>query len=179
MANTRAFQNTTDGNLRTSKSLDRANLITGITTFETQQENGGNVDVKATHLIVAKAARFAAAELIAPSKLITGSDTTRGDFNSIAGSIGEVLSDARIDNGFTDPTDIADIPATVAGVPTSWWLADANQPAIELCYVQGHGRAPRLRSGVLGNGQYGFWYDCSMASGVAPVKRKSVQRNNA
>lgn len=179
MTNTRAFQNTTDGNLRTSKALTRDNLITGLTAFETQQENGVNVDVTATHLIVAKAARFAAAELIAPSKLITGADTTRGDFNSIAGSIGEILHDARIDNGFTDPTDTADIPATVAGVPTSWWLADARQKAIELCYVQGHGRAPRLRSGVLGNGQYGFWYDCSMAAGVAPVKRKSVQRNNA
>jgi len=179
MTNTRAFQNATDGNLRTSKALTRDNLITGLTAFETQQENGVNVDVTATHLIVAKAARFAAAELIAPSKLITGSDTTRGDFNSIAGSIGEILHDARIDNGFTDPTDTADIPATVAGVPTSWWLADARQKAIELCYVQGHGRAPRLRSGVLGNGQYGFWYDCSMAAGVAPVKRKSVQRNNA
>jgi endonuclease/exonuclease/phosphatase family metal-dependent hydrolase len=154
-------------------------LITGLTAFETQQENGVNIDVKATHLIVAKAARFAAAELIAPSKLITGENATRGDFNSIAGSISEVLSDARIDNGFTDPTDVSDSPAAIAGVPTSWWLADANQPAIELCYVQGHGRAPRLRSGVLGNGQYGFWYDCSMASGVAPVKRKSVQRNNA
>jgi hypothetical protein len=179
MANTRAFQNDTDGNLRTSKALDRTNLITGLTAFETQQENGVNIDVKATHLIVAKAARFAAAELIAPSKLITGESVTRGDFNSIAGSISEILSDARIDNGFTDPVDTSDIPAAVAGVPTSWWLADANQPAIELCYVQGHGRAPRLRSGVLGNGQYGFWYDCSMAAGVAPVKRKSVQRNNA
>ena len=179
MANTRAFQNTTDVNLRTGSALTRETLITGLTAFETQQENGVNVDVQATHLITSKAARFNAAELIAPSKLITGENLTRGDFNSIAGSIGEILSDARIDNGFTDPTDVADIPATVAGVPTSWWLADANQPAIELCYVQGHGRAPRLRSGVLGNGQYGFWYDCSMAAGVAPVKRKSVQRNNA
>jgi hypothetical protein len=180
MANTRAFQNATDGNLRTSSGLTRATLITGLTAFETQQENGVNIDVKATHLIVAKAARFAAAELIAPSsKLVSGNTTAASDFNSLAGSISEVLSDSRIDNGFTDPTDIADVPATVAGVPTSWWLADANQPAIELCYVQGHGRAPRLRSGVLGNGQYGFWYDCSMASGVAPVKRKSVQRNNA
>jgi hypothetical protein len=150
-----------------------------LTAFETQQENGVNVDVKATHLIVAKAARFAAAELIAPSKLVSGNTTAQSDFNSVAGSVNEVLSDARIDNGFTDPTDIADVPAAVAGVPTSWWLADATQPAIELCYVQGHGRAPRLRSGVLGNGQYGFWYDCSMAAGVAPVKRKSVQRNNA
>jgi hypothetical protein len=179
MANGRAFQNATDVNLRTSSALTRATLITGLTAFETQQENGVNVDVKATHLIVAKAARFAAAELIAPSKLVSGNTTAQSDFNSVAGSVNEVLSDARIDNGFTDPTDIADVPAAVAGVPTSWWLADATQPAIELCYVQGHGRAPRLRSGVLGNGQYGFWYDCSMAAGVAPVKRKSVQRNNA
>lgn len=179
MTNTRAFQNTTDGNLRTGKALTRDNLISGLTAFETQQENGVNVDVSATHLLVAKASRFAAAELIAPSKLITGSDTTRGDFNSIAGSIDNVIHDARIDNGFTDPTDTADVPATIAGVPTTWWLADRRQPAIEVAYVAGHGRAPRMRSGQLTNGQYGVWFDCSMAAGAAPVKRKSIQRNNA
>jgi hypothetical protein len=179
MTNTRAFFNTTDGNLRTSKALTRDNLITGITAFETQQENGANVEVKATHLITSKAARFAAAELIAPSRLITGSDTVRGDYNAVAGSVDNVMHDARIDNGFDDPLDTSDVPAAIAGVPTSWWLADVNQKALELCYVQGHGRAPRLRSGVLGNGQYGFWYDCSMTAGIAPVKRKSIQRNNA
>jgi hypothetical protein len=179
MSNTRAFFNTTDGNLRTSKSLTRDNLISGLTAFETQQENGVNIDVRPTHLIVSRAARFTAAELLSPSALITGENATRSSLNVLAGQIGGVLSDARIDNGFTDPTDVADIPATVAGVPTTWWIADASQPAIELVYVAGLGRVPRLRNGQLGNGQFGFWYDCSMAAGIAPVRRKSVQRNNA
>lgn len=179
MSNTRAFFNATDGNLNTSQGLDRTNLIESIKYFETQQQNGVNIDVRATHLIVSKAKRFEAAELVAPSKMITGESVTRGDFNSLAGQIDEVISDARIDNGFTDPTDTADVPATIAGVPTSWWLADARYPAIEVAYVAGHGRAPRLRSGVLGNGTYGFWYDCSMACGAAPVRRHSIQRNDA
>lgn len=179
MSNTRAFFNTTDGNLRTSKALTRENLISGLTAFETQQENGVNIDVRPTHLIVSRANRFTAAELLSPSALITGENATRSSLNVLAGQIGGVLSDARIDNGFTDPTDVADVPATVAGVPTSWWIADATQPAIELVYVAGLGRVPRLRNGQLGNGQFGFWYDCSMAAGIAPVRRKSVQRNNA
>jgi len=179
MSNTRAFFNTTDGNLRTSKDLTRENLISGLTAFETQQENGVNIDVRPTHLIVSRANRFTAAELLSPSALITGENATRSSLNVLAGQIGGVLSDARIDNGFTDPTDVADVPATVAGVPTSWWIADATQPAIELVYVAGLGRVPRLRNGQLGNGQFGFWYDCSMAAGIAPVRRKSVQRNNA
>lgn len=179
MSNTRAFFNTTDGNLRTSKALNRDNLISGLTAFETQQENGVNIDVRPTHLIVSRAARFTAAELLSPSALITGENATRSSLNVLAGQIGGVLSDARIDNGFTDPTDAADIPATVAGVPTTWWIADATQPAIELVYVAGLGRVPRLRTGTLGNGMFGFWYDCSMAAGIAPVRRKSVQRNNA
>ena len=55
-------------------------------------------------------------------------------------------------------------------------FASASQEAIELlCEKTGE----TALCGVLGNGQYGFWYDCSMAAGVAPVKRKSVQRNNA
>ena len=179
MSNTRAFFNTTDGNLRTGKALTRENLISGLTAFETQQENGVNIDVRPTHLIVSRANRFTAAELLSPSALITGENATRSSLNVLAGQIGGVLSDARIDNGFTDPTDVADVPATVAGVPTSWWIADATQPAIELVYVAGLGRVPRLRNGQLGNGQFGFWYDCSMAAGIAPVRRKSVQRNNA
>jgi hypothetical protein len=179
MSNTRAFFNATDGNLRTSKALTRDNLISGLTAFETQQENGVNIDVRPTHLIVSRANRFTAAELLSPSSLITGENATRSSLNVLAGQIGGVLSDARIDNGFTDPTDVADVPATVAGVPTSWWIADASQPAIELVYVAGLGRVPRLRNGQLGNGQFGFWYDCSMAAGIAPVRRKSVQRNNA
>jgi hypothetical protein len=179
MSNTRAFFNTTDGNLRTSNALTRENLISGLTAFETQQENGVNIDVRPTHLIVSRANRFTAAELLSPSALITGENATRSSLNVLAGQIGGVLSDARIDNGFTDPTDVADVPATVAGVPTSWWIADATQPAIELVYVAGLGRVPRLRNGQLGNGQFGFWYDCSMAAGIAPVRRKSVQRNNA
>lgn len=179
MSNTRAFFNATDGNLRTSKTLTRENLISGLTAFETQQENGVNIDVRPTHLIVSRANRFTAAELLSPSSLITGENATRSSLNVLAGQIGGVLSDARIDNGFTDPTDAADVPATVAGVPTSWWIADASQPAIELVYVAGLGRVPRLRNGQLGNGQFGFWYDCSMAAGIAPVRRKSVQRNNA
>jgi len=179
MSNTRAFFNTTDGNLRTSKALTRDNLISGLTAFETQQENGVNIDVRPTHLIVSRANRFTAAELLSPSALITGENATRSSLNVLAGQIGGVLSDARIDNGFTDPTDTADVPATVAGVPTTWWLADATQPAIEMVYVAGLGRVPRLRNGQLGNGQFGFWYDCSMAAGIAPVRRKSVQRNNA
>ena len=179
MSNTRAFFNTTDGNLRTGKALTRENLISGLTAFETQQENGVNIDVRPTHLIVSRANRFTAAELLSPSALITGENATRSSLNVLAGQIGGVLSDARIDNGFTDPTDVADVPATVAGVPTSWWIADATQPAIELVYVAGLGRVPRLRNGQLGNGQFGFWYDCSMAAGIAPVRRKSAQRNNA
>lgn len=179
MSNTRAFFNATDGNLRTNTALTRDNLISGLTAFETQQENGVNIDVRPTHLIVSRANRFTAAELLSPSALITGENATRSSLNVLAGQIGGVLSDARIDNGFTDPTDTADVPATVAGVPTSWWIADATQPAIELVYVAGLGRVPRLRNGQLGNGQFGFWYDCSMAAGIAPVRRKSIQRNNA
>jgi hypothetical protein len=159
--------------------LNRTNLLASLTAFETQTENGVNVDVQPTRLIVSRANRFAAAELLSPTSLITGENATRTSLNVLAGQIGGVLADARIDNGFPDPLSADDVPATIAGVPTSWWIADTRQPAIELVYVAGLGRAPRMRSGTLGNGQFGFWYDCSMAAGIAPIRRKSIQRNNA
>jgi hypothetical protein len=179
MKNGRAFFNAIDGNLRTTSALSRTNLLAALTAFETQTENGVNVDVQPTRLIVSRANRFAAAELLSPTSLITGESVTRTSLNVLAGQIGGVLADARIDNGFPDPLSTDDVPATIAGVPTSWWIADTRQPAIELVYVAGLGRAPRMRSGTLGNGQFGFWYDCSMAAGIAPIRRKSIQRNNA
>lgn len=179
MKNGRAFFNTTDGNLRTTSALSRTNLLAALTAFETQTENGVNVDVQPTRLIVSRANRFTAAELLSPTALITGENATRTSLNVLAGQIGGVLSDARIDNGFPDPLSTDDVPATVAGVPTSWWIADTRQPSIELVYVAGLGRAPRMRTGTLGNGQFGFWYDCSMAAGIAPIRRKSIQRNNS
>lgn len=179
MKNGRAFFNGTDGNLRTTSALSRTNLLAALTAFETQTENGVNVDVQPTRLIVSRANRFTAAELLSPTALITGENATRTSLNVLAGQIGGVLSDARIDNGFPDPLSTDDVPATVAGVPTSWWIADTRQPSIELVYVAGLGRAPRMRTGTLGNGQFGFWYDCSMAAGIAPIRRKSIQRNNA
>lgn len=179
MKNGRAFFNGTDGNLRTTSALNRTNLLAALTAFETQTENGVNVDVQPTRLIVSRANRFTAAELLSPTALITGENATRTSLNVLAGQIGGVLSDARIDNGFPDPLSTDDVPATVAGVPTSWWIADTRQPSIELVYVAGLGRAPRMRTGTLGNGQFGFWYDCSMAAGIAPIRRKSIQRNNA
>lgn len=179
MKNGRAFFNATDGNLRTTSALSRTNLLAALTAFETQTENGVNVDVQPTRLIVSRANRFTAAELLSPTALITGENATRTSLNVLAGQIGGVLSDARIDNGFPDPLSTDDVPATVAGVPTSWWIADTRQPSIELVYVAGLGRAPRMRTGTLGNGQFGFWYDCSMAAGIAPIRRKSIQRNNS
>jgi hypothetical protein len=178
MTNGRAFFNATDGNLRTASALTRDNLLAALTAFETQTENGVNVDVQPTRLIVSRANRFKAAELLSPTSLITGEAVTRTSLNVLAGQIGGVLADARIDNGFPNPLSTDDVPATIAGVPASWWIADTRQPSIEMVYVAGLGRAPRMRSGTMGNGQFGFWYDCSMAAGIAPIRRKSIQRNN-
>lgn len=177
MANGRAFYNATDLNFLSGRALNRANLEQAITAFKTQREGGRNLNLIPSHMLVSVTNDFTARELLAPSQLI-GASTVRTDKNTLAGQIGTVINDARIDNGFEDPTDTADVPAMIAGVPGSYWLFDQRYPAVEMGFVAGHGRSPRLRRGELTNGEYGVWMDCSMAVGCAPVRRASTSRRD-
>jgi hypothetical protein len=181
MSNTRAFFNTTDGNYATSTALTRANLEAQLIAFGTQTENGRNINMNASQLLVAKANAFNARELLAPTNLIIagGTDSTRTAENTLAGEIDEVLREVRLDNGFEDPTSTAAVPATIAALSGSWFLADRRYPSMEVGFVQGHGRAPRIRRGNLSNGQYGMWIDCSMAVGAAPLRRAPIRRCDA
>jgi hypothetical protein len=178
MSNTRAFYNTTDLNYLSGAAMTRANLEAALRSFQLMREGGRNLSLNPSHVLCGVANDFNIRELLAPTSLISAA-SVRTDKNTLAGRIANVpLIDSRIDNGFDDPTDMAEVPAVIAGLPGSYWIFDMRYPSIELGFVAGHGRSPRIRKGELTNGQYGMWMDCSMAMGAAPLRRASTARRD-
>lgn len=156
---------TAHGNLAGNAALGSATLSAAEAAMALQTRNGAVLDISATHLIVPRTKRHQAMRLVGSSELRdTTANTEFGTMNPNQGQY-TVVSDARVDNGFADPDDHN---STIAGQPGSYWLADANSPGIMVGYVQGSGRAPRVRSRVIDRaGEYGMEWDVNMDIGAA------------
>jgi hypothetical protein len=183
MSNGRPLYNTTDGNYAATQPINAANVESHITSYRLTKERGRSLNLQPTHCLTGIVKDIPMRRLFSSAPLIAGGDTLGGTVtskNMLEGLIPNdgFISDARIDNGFDDPTDSSDTPAFITGLPNSHWLFDKNNKPFELGYVLGHGRAPRIRKGELSNGQYGFWQDCSMAVGCAPIRRMATSRRD-
>lgn len=158
---------TAHGNLAGGAALGSATLSAAEAAMAIQTRNGAVLDIAATHLIVPRTKRHLARRLVGSSEL--RDTTSSNEYGTMNPNQGEytVVSDARLDNGFADPDDFQ---STIAGQPNSWFLADANSPGIMVGYVQGSGRAPRLRSRIINRpGEYGMEWDVNMDIGAAPA----------
>ncbi len=152
------------GNVATGAALGEATLKTALSTFKTRTENGVTLDLSATHLVTAAGLEFTADALI-------NSTETRGASggptkNTLRAKVRTQVCDGRIDNGVTDPNS----GSTVAGNATAWFLFDERFPVIEVAYLRGTGRAPRIRSYRLDKGKYGVGWDCSMDIGAKAIR---------
>lgn len=164
---TALFDASTHANLAGSAALGSATLSAAEAAMAIQTRNGAVLDIMATHLIVPRTKRHLAQRLVGSA--VMDDPSASAEYGTMNPNRGEytVVSDARLDNGFTDPDD----PHTsIAGQPNSWFLADANAPGIVVGYVQGSGRAPRIRSRVIDrSGEYGMEWDVNMDIGAAPA----------
>ena len=131
------------GNLATAAALADATLRAGLTAISTQSENGVNLNLAATHLLVPQTQRFAARQLVRSAEVrnpaATGDIGTR---NPLQDEQLQIVSDSRLDNGVTDP----DSGTTYAGATGDWYLADSRGHTIEVGFLRGTGRAPRITS---------------------------------
>jgi hypothetical protein len=178
-ATSRALFNATDGNLGTSSALAAATLRTAIAAMNNVRENSVNLNLTPSHLIVPPSLRFLAKELIASASIViagtAGSVTERGSMNSLADEGLTMVSDSRLENGLTDPSS----KTAYAGSTSTWYLASTMAHTIEVGYLRGSGRAPRVRSGQLDKGQFGMWWDVSMDIGVKALDWKGLRRTTA
>ncbi|WP_145030480.1 phage major capsid protein [Caulifigura coniformis] len=173
MADGTAIFHTNRGNVGTSKALDETNLKAAFGTFRTRTENGVTLDLQPTHLVTAADLEFTADGLI-NSVETRGSSGAGPTKNTLAKKVREVLSDGRIDNGVTDPNS----GATVAGNATAWFIFCDRQPVVEVAYLRGTGRAPRIRRYTLDKGKYGIGWDCSMDVGAKGIRSTGYKATN-
>lgn len=165
-------------NLNTTAALASAKLIAAIAALEKQRENGVNLNLKATHLIVPSDLKHTGAELINSSQILLGADdeSVRGNMNTInAIETLTLVSDARLSNGVTDPVD----GTSQSGSTSTWYLASSMGHNIEVGYLRGTGRAPQVRSFVLTQGQWGMGWDINMDIGAKALDYHGMQKNTA
>jgi hypothetical protein len=174
----RALFNATDANLITSNALTQPNMTRAIARMSTIQENGVNIDVTPTHLIVPPSLRDPARVIIG-SQINLASTTVNvpiGAVNPLYDYNLDLRPEKRLENGVTHPAT----RVTYGGSATSWYLASSFAPALEVGYLRGHGRAPKVRSWVNDKqGRFGMGWDVQMVVGVCVLDWKGIQQSNA
>jgi signal peptide peptidase SppA len=176
-ATARALFNATDGNLLTGVPLTLANLQTAIQLMACVQENGRNLNLKPTHLVVPQALRMTAKNLLNSTIIVVagtaGAVTEQGNANVLTDEGLVPVSDSRLDNGVTDPNT----GVTYAGSTTDWYLASTMGQTIEVGYLRGTGRVPRVRSYVLDRkGEYGLGWDVDMTIGAKAMEWRTLRK---
>ena len=139
----RALFNATDGNDASGAALAAATLRAACSSMMARQENGVNLNLMPTHLIVPTTLFFQANELVQSVTIViagtAGSVTERGTKNVLSDLNLTVVSDGRLENGVTDPKT----KTSHAGSSTKWYLGSTMAHTIEVGYLRGTGRAPQ------------------------------------
>lgn len=167
-------------NLNTTATLAIATLSTARKNMQIQTENSRNLNINAKFLIVPPALVDTAWGLANSEILIDGTATaTQGNKNPHwkAGIL--VVTDARLENGVTDPTDPTGA-TTNSGSATTWYMAsEAKNHTIEVGYLRGKGRRPYVRSFTLDRGQWGIGWDVEMDLGAKALDWRGLCKNTA
>jgi len=167
----RALFNATDANLITSSALSRSTLGTALARMSVIRENGVNIDVDPSHLIVPPTLRETASNLLGSDLFITGENATLGNKNSLRDWNLTLVAEKRLENGVIHPST----KTAYSGSTSTWYVASSTAPALEVGYLRGQ-RAPRVRSGQLDRGKFGTWWDVSHSIGVCVLDWKGMEK---
>ncbi len=108
------------GNLDTFSGLADTTLRAAITAIAVQQENGVNLNLRASHLIVPSDLKFTASQLINSSE-VRGATGQIGTRNPLQDENLTMVSDSRLSNGVTDPAT----GTAHSGSVSTWFLTAA------------------------------------------------------
>lgn len=164
----------TRGNLGSSAALTGPNLKAGITAMRLLQENGVNIGLAATHVIVPATLDYTVRELINSTAIASGATTGQGTFNSLQNVV-TPISEERIENGVIDPAS----GTTYSGSASTWFLVSTQANTIEVGYLRGTGRAPTVRSFNLDKGKYGIGWDVAMDIGAKAMDWRGLRKTTA
>lgn len=180
-ATARDLFNATDGNLDTTAALAIDKLKAAVSAMMLFQDNGVNLNIKATHLIVPPTLIYTARELVQSATVIiaragtTDAVSERGTLNTLQADQLQIVSDGRLENGVTDP----DSGTTHSGSATTWFLASTMVRTIKVAYLAGTGRSPQVRSFVLDKGRWGMGWDINMSLGAKAMDWRGLHKATA
>ena len=163
----------TPDNLRAASTFAHAALSASLAAMRLGRENSVNLNFEASHLIVPPSLEDLAIELTQSINIIAGGDTgiaIRGETNSLSRRGLAVVTEPRLENGVINPAD----ETSQSGSATSWFLACARAHTIEVGYLRGTGRAPRVRTTVLDKGRWGVNWDVELSIGVKALDFKGL-----
>lgn len=168
-------------NLNTSAALsggDAGSLAAAITAMALQQENGRTLNITPTHIVVPQALVWLARKILRSGET-RGADASseNGTTNVMQGAVTMIVSDSRLDNGVTDPTD----DTVRAGSATTWYLASARRDTIEVAVRRGTGGVPGIDSWKK-QGEDGQWlmgWAVKHDIGCKPIDWLALQKNTA
>ncbi|GIW83209.1 MAG: hypothetical protein KatS3mg105_5016 [Gemmatales bacterium] len=167
------------GNNMTTAALSAAKLREAVKNMMLFKENGVNLNVNPTHILVPPSLRHLAYELTNSSQILiaTGATTLaeRGNINALAADGLVPISEPRLENGVRDPKTEQDLP----GSADRWYLVSTDIPTVEVAYRAGTGRAPVVRSYMLDRGQFGIGWDVSLDIGAAVIGWAGLLRASA
>lgn len=172
----RQLFNTTDGNLASSGvALSMVTLKQAVQIMRLFRENSVNLNLQPTHLLVSPENELLADELVNSVQILYGADdeTVRGNLNAMAKKNITPVTEARLSNGVVDPST----GDTESGSTTAFYLIAAAAHTIEVGYLAGTGRGPRVRSYVLDKGRYGMGWDVQMSLGAKALDWKGMFKN--
>lgn len=164
----------TRGNLGTSTAFSGANLKASITAMRLMQENGVNIGLTATHLLVPATLDYTARELINSTAIASGNTSGQGTFNSLQNVV-TPISEERLENGVTDPAS----GTAYSGSASTWFLVSTQANTIEVGYLRGTGRAPTVRPFTLDKGKYGIGWDVAMDIGAKAMDFRGLRKMTA
>jgi len=174
----RALFNATDGNANTSAALASGTMSSALAEMATIRENGVNIDVTPSHLIVPFALRDTAVQLTQSPTIVVGGTagtiTQVGTRNPINDWGMIPVPEKRLDNGVTNQAT----GVSYAGSTNTWYLVSNLVAPFEVGYLRGTGRAPRVRSWNYDrDGKFGMGWDVQIAVGVCALDWRGIQRN--
>ncbi len=164
--------NNSPDNLRGSSTLTAANLKLSIPAMALATENGRNLSINPTHLIVPPSLQFTAAELMNSVLIVSGDTAQRGNANVLKGML-DIVREPRLENGVTNP----DSGVTSSGSASVWYLASTDARTIKRVYRAGTGRSPQIRDFQLTQGKWGKGWDINFDVGAAAMDFRGLQKN--
>ncbi len=167
-------------NLLTSSALSASTLATARKTMALIRENGVNLGLVMTHLIVPPSLGDTAYNLVASQlQLITSTsgtaDRTTGELNALKRHNFALVEEPRLENGVIHP----ETGTSYSGSATTWFTASSQAPSLEVGYLQGTGRSPQSRTWQLTGGSYGVGWAVKHVIGICPRDWRGLQKVTA